>query len=318
MLDARARRGPAPWPPCSAWTPTEVEAGLQRGVRAGRRGGGRQPQRARPDRHLRRSRSRSPARARAARPAGAKRVIPLKVSGAFHSPLMAPAVDGLHDALAGVDVRRPGVPGHRQRQRRGGAHAGRTRSGCWPISSPRRFAGSSACRRAAALVPGARLRRGRAGQRAGGLLKRIVPGARRSTLGTGGRGGDVPRSERTIDLDRQDRVRHRQHPGHRARHRAGAARRRRQGGRRRPRPRPGRGGGRGARRAGRGGRAATSPMRPRSRRPSPRRSGRSARSTSWSTTPGSPATTSCSGSATPTGTRCWTPTSRARSTPRAP
>src|SRR5215213_4541391 len=41
---------------------------------------------------------------------GAKRVIPLKVSGAFHSPLMAPAVDGLRDALSQATFTDPSFP----------------------------------------------------------------------------------------------------------------------------------------------------------------------------------------------------------------
>lgn len=46
----------------------------------------------------------------AAKKCGAKRVIPLSVSGAFHSPLMEPAQKGLAEALAKAEFRNPRIP----------------------------------------------------------------------------------------------------------------------------------------------------------------------------------------------------------------
>lgn len=42
--------------------------------------------------------------------AGAMKVIPLAVAGAFHTPLMQPAVERLSEALAGVEIRAPRIP----------------------------------------------------------------------------------------------------------------------------------------------------------------------------------------------------------------
>ena len=50
------------------------------------------------------------AAAEAARAAGASRVVPLKVAGAFHTPLMASAAEGMAEALAGVRFADPRAP----------------------------------------------------------------------------------------------------------------------------------------------------------------------------------------------------------------
>ncbi|MFQ5925435.1 MAG: ACP S-malonyltransferase [Dehalococcoidia bacterium] len=45
-----------------------------------------------------------------ARAMGARHVMPLKVSGAFHSPLMQPAADGMAQAISPLNFRDPNVP----------------------------------------------------------------------------------------------------------------------------------------------------------------------------------------------------------------
>ncbi len=115
--------------------------------------------------------------------AGAKRVLPLKVSGAFHSPLMAPAQEGLRDALNGVTFRDPlapvianasGEPVHRAADARAQLDAQLTAPVRW-VASMQRLAALGAGARFLEIGPGGVL---------GGLVKRIVPGVAATSLGT--------------------------------------------------------------------------------------------------------------------------------------
>jgi [acyl-carrier-protein] S-malonyltransferase len=114
---------------------------------------------------------------------GAKRVIPLKVSGAFHSPLMAPAVDGLREALAEASFTDPAFPvvaNASGEAVRTGVDAKRLLAD--QLTAPVRWV---ACMQAAAeLVPQATFVEIGPGNVLSGLLKRIVPSAKSVTLGT--------------------------------------------------------------------------------------------------------------------------------------
>jgi [acyl-carrier-protein] S-malonyltransferase len=114
---------------------------------------------------------------------GAKRVIPLNVSGAFHSPLMAPAVDGLREALADTDFADPAFPVIANASGevvRTGVDAKRLLAD--QLTAPVRWV---ACMEAAAaLCPDATFVEIGPGNVLSGLLKRIVPGAKAITLGT--------------------------------------------------------------------------------------------------------------------------------------
>lgn len=114
---------------------------------------------------------------------GAKRVLPLKVSGAFHSPLMAPAVDGLREALAATDFADPQFPVIANASARPvttGLDAKRLLAD--QLTAPVRWV---ACmQQAAAIVPGATFVEIGPGNVLTGLLKRIVPGATTVTLGS--------------------------------------------------------------------------------------------------------------------------------------
>jgi len=116
--------------------------------------------------------------------AGAKRVVPLKVSGAFHSPLMAPAAEGLAQELALVAFADPAFPvvANAAAEPVADAAGARQLLGA-QLTAPVRWVESM--RRAAAeagtdvrfveVGPGAVLT---------GLLRRIVPAATSVPLGT--------------------------------------------------------------------------------------------------------------------------------------
>jgi [acyl-carrier-protein] S-malonyltransferase len=114
---------------------------------------------------------------------GAKRVVSLNVSGAFHSPLMAPAVDGLLEALADATFADPAFPviaNASGEAIRTGLDAKRLLAD--QLTAPVRWV---ACMQtAAASCPDATFVEVGPGSVLSGLLKRIVPGAKTVALGT--------------------------------------------------------------------------------------------------------------------------------------
>ena len=114
---------------------------------------------------------------------GAKRVVPLKVSGAFHSPLMAPAAEGLAAALAGARFEDPAFPVVANATAEPVRRAeDATRLLIEQLTAPVRW--TDCMRAAAALAPGAVFVEVGPGNVLSGLLKRIVPEAGAITLGT--------------------------------------------------------------------------------------------------------------------------------------
>jgi [acyl-carrier-protein] S-malonyltransferase len=115
--------------------------------------------------------------------AGAKRVMALKVSGAFHSPLMEPAVVGLRAALDAVRFGEPAFPVIANAT----ATSVQTRAEAVALlaaqlTAPVRWVDSM--RRLAELHPGARWLELGPGAVLTGLLKRIVPDVQCSAIGT--------------------------------------------------------------------------------------------------------------------------------------
>jgi len=114
---------------------------------------------------------------------GAKRVIPLKVSGAFHSPLMRPAADGLREALAEADLTPPAFPVYSnvtEQQVTNPADAQRLL--VEQLTSPVRWAGE--VRNLAAAYPDALFVEMGPGNVLTGLVKRIAPTVKTAACGT--------------------------------------------------------------------------------------------------------------------------------------
>ena len=115
---------------------------------------------------------------------GAKRVVPLKVSGAFHSPLMAPATAKLQLALDHAPWRDPAFPVIATATAEPVTDAARARRLLADqLTAPVRWV--DCMQRAASLAgAGARFVEIGPGSVLAGLLRRIVPGANVTSLGT--------------------------------------------------------------------------------------------------------------------------------------
>jgi [acyl-carrier-protein] S-malonyltransferase len=119
----------------------------------------------------------------ACKAAGAKRVLPLKVSGAFHSPLMAPAVPGLAAALEAAAFSAPRFPVVANATALPIREIARARTLlAEQVVSPVRWV---ECMQTCAVDhPRARFLEVGPGSVLSGLLKRIVPGTAGVPLGT--------------------------------------------------------------------------------------------------------------------------------------
>ena len=116
--------------------------------------------------------------------AGAKRVLPLKVSGAFHSPLMAPAAAALRAALDKAEFGEPAFPivaNATAETVKNAARARRTLAD--QLTAPVRWV---QCMQTAAQLAGEGVRFVEIGPGGvlAGLLRRIVPGAEVVSLGS--------------------------------------------------------------------------------------------------------------------------------------
>ena len=118
-----------------------------------------------------------------AREAGAKRAVRLAVSGAFHSPLMAPAEPALSDAIADAHVTDPNFPVYSNVTEQPSTSAATAREMLLrQLTSPVRWVGE--VRAMAAAYPDALYVELGPGNVLCGLVSRIVPGAR--TIACGG------------------------------------------------------------------------------------------------------------------------------------
>lgn len=115
--------------------------------------------------------------------AGARRVLPLKVSGAFHSPLMAPAVEGLREALRVTPLSAAAFPVFANATAEAVDDSGdAARLLGEQLTAPVRWV--ETIRNIHARWPDARWIEIGPGAVLSGLLRRIVPEATATTLGT--------------------------------------------------------------------------------------------------------------------------------------